>query len=227
MSNPDVTGTQAAYVATSEPRESIGAALGYLAGFLNAAGFVWYCQVMFASETTTNPISWWLWLGETLISLVIYWDYTRDKSKAFAEFVSLIGAAVVSLYLLWRVLTGDSSIVFSAVETVDYYVGGFAVVAFVVWFVTRDVQNRHKAKLAVIVFQLALFAAVVPLVRSTYADPSAEPLGPWVLWTGVFLLQSICAGLRWDGWTPLISPINYTLTHFLVVLAIILGTASS
>ncbi len=226
MSNPDVTGTQTAYVATAEPRESIGAALGYLAGFLNAVGFIWYCQVMFTSETTTNPISWWLWFGETLISLVIYRDYTRDMSKWFAEFVSLLGATVVSLYLLWRTLTGDSSIVFASVEMVDYYVGAFAILAFAVWFVTRDEQNRYKARLAVIVFQLALFAAVVPLVRSTFADPSAEPLGPWVLWTGVFLLQSICAGLRWDGWTPLISPINYTVTHLLVVLAIIFGAAS-
>ena len=186
--------------------------------------FVWYCWTVFSGEATTNPISWWLWFAETAVSLMLYADRTRDTSKWFAEAVSMVGVTMVSGYLIWEVLSGGEKMVFASVETVDYIAFLFAALAFCVWLATR---KKVGAGLALWIFQLALISAVFPLLRATFADSSSEPLGPWVLWTGVFFLQTVCAWLRWDGYEPVISPINYTLTHGLVVVAITLGAASA
>ncbi len=224
MADLQTIGSGSVHVAGFWDRSRVGAAFGIVAGILNLVVFVWYCWTAFSGETTTNPISWWLWFAETLFCLFIYIDRTRDFPTWFTEAASMLGVTVISGYLIWEILIGDSSIVFASVETVDYVALGFAVLAFVVWAFTRKDDGKGPA---IWFFQLALLSAIFPLVRSAYTDPTSEPLGPWIAWTFVFLFQTICAWLRVREPGAVVNPLMYTITHALVVGAMILGAASS
>lgn len=201
----------------------LGAGFGYLAGFLNIVAFIWYNLDVVMGNVITNPVTWWLWLGETIVSLFLYIKLTKDFSKWAAEAVSLLGVATVLLLLSLKTFSGDSTIVFAAVEPIDYLSAIVAVAAFSVWLKTR---KTHGALVASWVFQLAIVSAAVPLIRSAWADPSAEPFGPWAVWTIAFGLQTLCSGMRWSGFTPLLSPLNYTALHGIVALIVWFGAAS-
>lgn len=200
-----------------------GAWCGWGAGILNLIGFVWYCTVVLDGSATTNAITWWMLLGETLVSLAILRDRTGDPATWFTEFVSMIGVGFVSLYLLWEVLQGKGLVVLASVATIDIFILGLTLAVGAIWLATR---RKYGAGPAIWIFQIVLVSSMIPLVRSAYADPTSEPLGPWVLWCGVFFLQTVCAKLRLRELEAYINPLNYTLTHVLVVVAIILGSAS-
>lgn len=197
--------------------QQIGARFGYCAALLNAIAFLWYGYDTLAGTTATNPITWWLWFGETLVGLLIYADRTRDMSKWLVEAVSMIGVACVGGYLIYRVVTGHATTVLEPVEPVDFLVSLTTVGVFIFWLKTR---KRLGSSVSVWVFQVVLIAAALPLIRSTIADPTAEPLVPWLIWTGAFTCQTMCVLLRWDGWTPLLNPINYVITHLIIVVVV-------
>lgn len=202
------------------PIRRLGAQLGYLAAVVNAVAFVWYSFGILSGETETNPITWWLWLAETFIGLLIYADRTRDTSKWLAEAISMVGVTIVGGYLIFQVFAGHQEVVLHSVQPIDFLSAGLAAVALIFWISTR---KRWGAGASLWVFQLALFSAAFPLIRAVAADPSSEPFWPWALWTGAFVLQALCAMLRWDGKEPLLNPINYAVTHGLVAWIIWFG----
>ncbi len=199
----------------------VGAWCGWGAGILNLIGFVWYCTVVLDGSATTNAITWWMLLGETLVSLALLKDRTGDPATWFTEFVSMIGVGFVSLYLVGEVFLGAESVVLASVETIDIVFLVLTLAVGVIWLATR---RKYGAGPAIWIFQIVLVGSMIPLVLSTYEDPLSEPLGPWVLWCFVFLLQTICAKLRLAELEAYINPLNYTLTHVLVVGAILFGS---
>lgn len=204
-------------------RHTLGAVCGYLAAVLNIVGFIWYSRAIATGSVETNPMSWWMWFAETGVGLAIYIDRTRDSSKWSAEAASMVGVTAVAGYLTVMALVGHAKAVFATVAVVDYGATIAAVASFIIWLSTR---KKHGAVVGILVFQIVLVAAAFPLVRAAYVNPSAEPFGPWALWTAVFALQALCAWLRWDGVTALFNPINYTLTHGTVAWIVWYGAAS-
>ena len=200
----------------------LGAQAGYVAAILQAIAFVWYCVVVFSNDAHTNPISWWLWSGETLVGLLIYADRTRDAYKWLAEAVALVGVIAVAGYLAARIFIGDASVILAPVESIDVYIAIAAIGTFVFWLLTR---KKWGPGASIWVFQVVLVLAVFPLVRATYANPVAEPLWPWALWTASFSFQFLSAALRWDGYEPLVNPLNYAITHGLVTWIILQSVA--
>lgn len=211
----------------------MGAILGWTAAILNGVGFVIYCTPMLTGDAlNTNPLSWWFWFIETLTSLVIIYHYLEKdngsegghKSVWATEAVSMVGVTIVSLYLLLELHRWGIDDVFSAVETIDYVVTGLAIFSLAFWHVTR---KRYGSGLAVWISQFGPLAAVYPLWRATLENPTSEPFWAWIIWTLAFALQTVSGWLRVRTLTTIVGPIVYTVTHLLVVLAIILGTASS
>lgn len=200
---------------------SFGAAAGYLAALANAVAFVWYGLYIWSGEAVTNPVTWMLWLGETAVSLSLYADRTRDRPKWMAEAVSMVGVVGICGLLGAKAAMGDLQLVLAAIEPIDVVIAIITVMVFKFWLGTRKMGGAGAALWA---FQIALILAIAPLARSTYADPSAEPFWPWALWTVTFGLQTLCAWWRWDGWTPLLNPINYALTHAIVAGIVWYGT---
>lgn len=196
----------------------IGTAAGYTAAIIQVIAFLLYCFEVFSKQAHTNPVTWWLWLGETLVGLLIYADRTQDRPKWITEAVAFVGVILVSLYLGVRMYLGDSSIIMESVESVDYLAAATAVGAFCFWLATR---KRWGPSASIWVFQIALISAAFPLIRATLANPSAEPFWPWALWTLSFIFQLVCSLLRWDGFEPLVNPLNYAITHGVVALIII------
>lgn len=200
-----------------ERLRNLGACAGYSAAFVQAIAFTWYCIIVFSHDAHTNPISWWLWLGETLVGLVIYIDHTRDTPKWINEAVAFVGVIMVASYLALRIFMGDTAIVLAPVETIDIVVAVATVATFCFWVLTRE---KLGAGISLWIFQIALVAAAFPLIRATFVDPSAEPFWPWALWTLSFSLQLLSASLRWDDIEALLNPLNYAATHGLVALIV-------
>lgn len=204
-------------------RLDVGAWSGYLAAVLTLVAFAWYARDIWAGATVTNPISWWLWMGETFVGLLIYMDRTRDMPKWIAEATSLVGVVIVGIYLGVKALLGDASMVFASVESIDLVATVVALATFGFWLTTR---KKWGAGPSIWVFQVTLLLVAFPLVRATFADPSMEPFGPWALWSLAFILQAFCAWVRWDGYEPIINPINYAVVHTVVAAIILFGAAS-
>ncbi len=204
-----------------------GSWCGFLAALTNLLAFTWYVYEVFGGKVDTNPVTWYLWLIETAVSLTLFRDRTHDMSKWLAEGVSMVGVLLVAVYLTGKVIGGQAAIVLASVQPSDVIPTLIAGAAFLVWTQTKD--NPRYTGLALWVFQIALFAAVVPLIRATYAHPSVEPLGPWAMWTGAFTLQSICVILKLKKGEidTLLSPINYAITHGAIALIIWQGAAIS
>ncbi len=210
----------------------VGAVLGWTAAVLNALGFVIYCIPMLTGDAIeTNPLSWWFWFIETLTSLVIIYHYLEKdngsgghRSVWATEAVSMVGVTVVSVYLLLELHRWGIDDVFKSVKTVDYIVTGFAILSLGFWHITR---KRYGSGLAVWISQIGPLVAVYPLWRATLENPQGEPFWAWTIWTVAFALQGVSGWLRVRTITTIIGPIVYTVTHLLVVLAIIHGTASS
>lgn len=209
-----------------------GAVLGWTAAVLNAVGFAVYCSPMMTGDTLdTNPLSWWFWFVETLTSLIIIINYLEKdkvtegghKSVWATEAVSMVGVTIVSLYLIFEMYRGGIAVVFDEVKPIDWFVTGFAVVSLGFWHVTH---KRYGSRWAVWFSQFGPIAAVYPLFRETLENPAGEPLWAWAIWTAAFALQAVSGWLRVRTWTTIVGPVIYTATHLLVVLAIILGTAS-
>jgi len=201
---------------------TLGAWSGYFAALVQAVAFIWYCSEVFSKEAHTNPISWWLWLGETLVGLLIYVDRTRDTPKWLNEAVALVGVVSVALYLAVRMFLGDAAVILAPVEPIDIGAAAAAIGTFWFWLLTR---KKWGAGASLWVFQIALITAAFPLIRATFVDPSAEPFWPWALWTVSFSLQFLCAAFRWDGIETLLNPLNYAITHGLIAWIIWLGVA--
>jgi hypothetical protein len=133
-----------------EKLRKLGAISGYSAAIVQAIAFAWYCVLVFSHDAHTNPISWWLWLGETLVGLLIYIDHTRDTPKWINEAVAFIGVVLVGSYLLVRMLSGDTNVVLAPVETIDIVVAVATVATFCFWLLTResiavDIPDRTRS----------------------------------------------------------------------------------
>lgn len=199
----------------------LGVEVGYVAAFVQAIAFIWYCIAVFTEHAHTNPISWWLWLAETAVGLAIYADRTRDMAKWLTEAVALIGVVIVAGYLAVLSLSGNAAFALQTVEPADYVAAATAACVFLFWILTRKTWGSG---LSLWLFQIALLLAAFPLIRATFANPGSEPLWPWILWTVSFALQLFAAVLRWDGVSGLLNPLNYAITHGIVA-GIILSNA--
>ncbi|OGG39894.1 hypothetical protein A2118_00725 [Candidatus Kaiserbacteria bacterium GWA2_50_9] len=204
-------------------KEDVGAVFGYVAAAIMVVAFVWYGHDIWTGSARTNPLSWWMWAIETFVGLMIYADRTRDISKWVAEAASLVGVVVVALYLAVIAIQGHVSVVFASIESIDFVSTGAAIVTFGFWIATR---KKLGAGPSIWVFQVTLILVAFPLIRATLADPSVEPFWPWTLWTISFGFQTVCAWLRWDGYEPVVNPLNYAIIHCLVAVIVLLGTAS-
>ena len=202
---------------------TIGAGFGYLAAFLNVVAFVWYVVVIFGHDVTTNPITWWLWLGETITGLLIYADRTKDRSKWLLEATALVGVVIVGGYLAVEAVLGKVDVVLASVETIDYWITGLTIATFCFWLGTR---KRLGASAALWLFQVVLLLAAVPLIRATWETPSAEPLGPWAIWTLAFVSLTICTRLRWDGKDVFIYAASNMATHGIITAIVLVGVVS-
>lgn len=203
----------------------LGAVCGYLAAITQVIAFGWYGWYLVQGAVDTNPLSWYLWLGETFVGLLIYADRTRDSSKYVGEVAALIGVICVTSFLTYQAWwQGTSDQIFSSVQFPDDIISTvIAIFAFVLWL---DKRSTWGAGVVVWFFQIALLCAAYPLIRAAYVDPSAEPFGPWALWALAFILQFGAACLRWDGVTPLLNPINYAITHAAVAVIVWQGAVN-
>lgn len=193
----------------------LGWASLYLAAFANAIAFVWYFVEAISGQVGTNPVSWVLWLIETGVGLFLYSRRTEDRCKWRVEQVSMIGVGVIVVCLAVKAVEAGAEAVLAPVRWVDAVPTVLAVWAYKFWLGTRRVDGGAGA---LWVFQLALFAAAVPLIRTVYADNTAEPFGPWALWFVAFILQTLGVALRWEkGKNDLLfNPVNYAVVHGLV-----------
>jgi hypothetical protein len=198
----------------SHALRNIGTVAGYANAVLQIVAFAWYGITIYSGATHTNPITWYLLFIETVVGLLIYANHTKDVPKYAGEIIALIGVVGMGIYLTTQTLWGTRLVW----ETVDWNTDLIptvaAVGAFLYWFPRRN-SKRHS-RIALWLYQIAIFGAMGPLILSTWTHPTAEPFGPWAVWTVGFALQTICAAFRWEDKESLFNPINYAITHGIV-----------
>lgn len=203
---------------------SIKASCGYLAAALNLVGFGLYFFEAFRGHVDTNPVTWYLWLLETFVSLTLYSSYTEKPSVWAAEAASLVGVILFCLYLTFEVVVNKKEVGWANVELIDWVTSLAVVIVYAIWLRMKDRPQWKKYSL--VLFQVVLLAVAVPLIRSAAMHPHAEPFWPWAVWTVSFSLQALCAWLfqKNDG-VALANPVNYALTHGIVAVLAFGGVA--
>lgn len=200
-----------------------GALLGYLGAAISAVAYLGYAAYLIRGAADTNVVTWTLWSIEAVLSYCIYKKQTRnDLATYFEELVASVGCCAITVFLVTRaVVTGAN--LFGPVEWID---GVSALLFLIVFWIYRRSLRLGDVWPATLFFQVALVFSALPLVRSTFENPSGEPFWPWTLWAVGFALQFLCASLRQrdQGYRALLTPLNYFFWHA-VIAGIVLNAA--
>lgn len=196
---------------------SIGAILGYSGAAISAVAYLSYgLYFLLRGDADTNIVTWGLWAAEALLSFRIYKAQTGgDFAKYAEEMVASIGCFLIALVLCLRAALTEATL-FASAEWVD---GVSLLLVIVVYLIYRHNLKSDNVWPATIAFQGIIIFSALPLARSTFENPSEEPLLPWVGWAIGFALQLICVIMRREGrdwYRTLPTPINYLFWHALI-----------
>lgn len=202
-----------------------GAFLGYLGAALSATAYVLYSLYLLRGDVNTNIVTWGLWSIEAVLSFRIYKAQTHgDFAKYAEELVASVGCCLIAAMLVSRAYLAGADLL-GPVEWID---GISALLFVVVYGIYRGSSKLGDVWPATLAFQGVIAFSAFPIVRSTFENPSEEPLLPWVLWASGFVLQFLCALLRQEeqnGHRALLTPFNYMFWHGLVAGIVYLNAA--
>lgn len=199
----------------SKEARFMGALLGYLGAAISTIAYVIYAAYLLGGTADTNVVSWTLWSFEAVLSFSIYKYQVNNDFPTYAEeLVASVGCCAITILLVLRATIFGANL-FGPVEWVDGVSALLFVIVFTIYQRSLKARDVWPATLA---FQIALVFSSLPLVRSTFENPAAEPFLPWILWTVGFALQFACAFLRQraQGYQALLTPLNYLFWHLLV-----------
>ena len=195
----------------------IGAFLGYIGAAVSFTAYTTYAVFLLQGRTDTNVITWGLWAVESILSFHIYRRQVKgDLPKYLEELVAAIGCCTVTAVLFGRATLAGVDILKQL-----HWVDGISVILFLIvlyiYKTTKDVWNATLAFQGVVIF------SSLPLVRSVFENPTAEPLLPWILWTLGFLFQLLCVIARSGGlasYRTFPTPMNYLFWHGFVAIIV-------
>jgi hypothetical protein len=160
--------------------------LAITASVLSLGATAWYNLDLFRGVVRPNLSSWAVWTCITLLSSTSYFAASSDALKSLLAFSNSAGTVATFILIIWR---GR----FSRIARLDLIAGALGIMAAAVWFFGRSAAWGN------LVLQLAIAIGCIPTYRSVLADPTHERPGPWLVWSGSFILGGIVVLLRWTG----------------------------
>ncbi len=166
--------------------DTIGLALGLIAGTLNVAAYLAYNRRLSDESSRPNPVAWGIWTVIDGLNLLTYVWICRDWPKAVMPAVTALACAATFLRVMFsgrlaRPDRGDTAALAGAITAV------------LVWHTYRS------AALANLLLQGARILAFVPVVRTLCRDPAAERPLPWFCWSAAAAVLFAAVCLRWRG----------------------------
>jgi len=202
-----------------------------LAAFLQAAGYVLYVRKSLASEIEPNPLTWLMFAYGTSLLAFIEFENGAGWQELALPITCATGSVTVAAICMAR---GRMHLPESRLE-VTAFAGDVALtVAYVgFWLADDGVFASGDAAYQVgflIASNTTAVTAFVPLLASTWAEPSQESRGPWIIWTGAYagLLAATLVNEGGSGnpWLLMYPALNMLL-HAGVALITVTGAKSA
>ena len=182
---------------------SFAIALGVLAGLVQLAGYYIYNKHLTSEKIRPNATSWALWAVGSLMVVALYHDLAADWVKEFLPFVCALALIATFIHMTVR---GS----FLRPDRLDLEVLALDAVVVLYWVVSDDPFISN------VFLELDIWITFIPIIRSTWKDPSTEESKPWLIWTVAYALFTIVVILRWEKWWDLLLPINYLILHGII-----------
>lgn len=202
--------------------------LGVIAGLLQFYGYVLYIR---DTHIEPNPVTWFMFAYGTILLTVLEWDSNASFSELILPSVCSIMAIYVS-YRCWIIAFKRNPKEWWPRDWwPDNWQDKFAFqtdIALTVGYIlawtlaiTSFVSPEDRA-LAVLFFlitsNLSTISSFVPLLRSTFLNPSTERAFPWLIWTLAYalliLVTYLSQGTLWQE--LMLYPTLNTFLHGLV-----------
>lgn len=205
----------------------VGLVFGIISVILHLAGYVLYAQGIVRGEVVTNPVSWFLWVVGSVVAYLVYNDIAKDKVKSALNFVCSVSMFFIFGLLVAGYMQDPTPLALDTDMVTDLWIAGVDLFVMFIWIRFRD----KSLSIVNFFFQLDIIISFIPIVRATLADPSAEPLLPWALWTTAYLFQYWCVGWREEkpeegeakDDEKLQTPFNYFVWHLVMTVIILAG----
>lgn len=174
-----------------------------VATLIQIYGYYLYNRGAHSGEITPSAASWLLWGVGSFITAWSYAILADDLVKNLLPLVCAIVAFLTFVLIFVRKGFGKPSTFDVIVCIVDFGVIGF-------WLATRSAEYTN------VVAQADATLSFVPIIRSTWKNPSSENAKPWFVWCVAYTLLGITVLLRYEKWWDLMYPVVYFILHAIV-----------
>ena len=176
-----------------------------LSGVLFFAAYLPYLWAIVNHQTVPSPVSWAIWASDETLALLAM---KKEKSLNGQIVGAVVGAWIVTVLAL---IFGKP--VIGPVECICI---ATAVLGIVLW------QKTGNAVLAIICYQIAVFAGAIPTIVNGYQTPSREDPVAWSIW----FASCICAllAIRKEKWTlsNALQPLTFTTIESIMVILVVI-----
>lgn len=193
--------------------------LSALSGILHATGYALYLRSLLRSEITPNALSWLMFAYGTGMVAVLEAACGARLTELLLPTVCAIASIVVASRL-WR---GSIKLrVIPMADRVAFAIDVILSISYVGLFFaerTNLVTGKAASSGSTVLLVCALatnVTAFLPIIRSTYEEPSSERPEAWFVWSGAYLALLVLTALEGGSVTLLLYPALNVLIHLLV-----------
>lgn len=174
--------------------------LAIAASLIQIIGHIVYNKEL---ESKPNLTSWTIWGVTSLIDTINYIDLTGDWQKNLLAITCAVSCLITWLLLLFR---GRFSVP-KVKEYLSLTISGLAIIMWKKFSLVRESSTLLQADNVI---------SFIPIITSTWHDPTSERPHAWVWWTFSYGLGTIVVILRMNDWVELLYPLSCFVLHFLV-----------
>lgn len=150
-----------------------------------------------------NLTSWTIWGWTSLVDTLNYIDLTGDWQKNLLSITCAVCCLITWFLLLFR---GK----FSIPKIKEYVSLGISAIAIILW--KRFGLIRQSSAL----LQVDNIISFIPIIGSTWYDPTAERPKAWVWWAISYGVGTLVVLLRMNDWVELMYPLSSFVLHLAV-----------
>lgn len=176
--------------------------IAVLAGCTQAAAYAYYVALALRGTTWPHPMSWLMFAYGTTLVVVIETQAGAGWRELLLPIICAVCSTGVAI-IAWRM---SASV--EALTKYDWWTFRADMVLTIgyvaVWTLTKSGNlSPETLSLANVAFLLAVnattFTSFLPLFLATFRDPSNEHPGPWIAWSGAYLLLLVATAMSATG----------------------------
>ncbi|RJQ35112.1 hypothetical protein C4556_01195 [Candidatus Parcubacteria bacterium] len=197
---------------------------GVIAAFLQAVGYALYLYDSVRKTVEPNAATWLMFAYGTILLTVLEWDnHASNALLALPATCALMGIIVAALCAKrgtlrwprgWEDVWEVRAFKYDIALTVLYFGTWVLTVATLL-----DEADRSLAALVILFGSNATtITAFIPILRSTWRDPSRERPFAWTIWACAYTILGVTTIIEEGGWWTvlLLYPVSNALLHGMI-----------